>query len=340
MMDLQAVYIRDRVRLRDVSVVSMLRIRADTADARGHFGSVTEARIAGQAVPFFREPGGDLLLSFPTGVLADSLLHGNPTYANLPVWLYAIPGASAHDALLPTKRIVGEDFTTTLVLQQEAAQKPPDWQYLVPPVQMVVDESMLRITGQDFRKAVLVRVNGLSTPFTILSQTTLLCGLPGKTNTITDVEVVASVARITGTSYFAYLLGQNPTSVSGMDKLLGQFIKALLTTPGSDTFHKDFGGGMQKWVGQSTDQSGNAMASRAVMQIEMVAAKMTAGQFAANLPPDEVLLMVEIHGITVSPADPTSLEISLSLRSLSSELASVNMLVGGALALAQQATGA
>jgi hypothetical protein len=332
MIDLQAVYIRDFIKLRDVSVVAMLRITAPSSAVQENFSTVTEARVGEKVTPFFRMPSGDLMLAIPDGVVSEAVMAGGLFSADVAVWLVAQrPGVESF-----RRRVVGDDFTTT-VETSIGAPPTPDWLYQVPVDAMSVDTSMLRIMGQDFRKAVVVRVDGISVPFTVLNQTNLLCALPSNAQSIQEIDVVASSAKITGTSYFAFLLGDNPSTVSGVPKLVGQFIKGLLTTPGSSTFDKTFGAGMQKWAGQNTEHGGGTQAARAVMRIQQLAAQMTQGQLAANLPPEEVLLGVEVTDVSTSPSDPTIVNVSIVIKNLAGQLAAIDMLVGGVASVAQKA---
>lgn len=332
MIDLQAVYIRDYVRLRDVSVVSMLRVFATTLDMREKFLGVTEARIGEKTTPFFRLPSGDLMLAMPDGLVSTSAVVLGDGIPALPVWL--VSQRSGVESF--GRRVVGEDFSTTVEMSVGAAPNP-DWIYQALPSNMEVDSSMLRVTGQDFRKAVVVRIDGVSVPFTILNQTSLLCALPPGAQSVQEIDVVASSAKITGTSYFAFMLGNHPATVTGMQKLTSQFIKGLLTTPGAGTFDKLFGGGMQRWSGQKIEQGVGTQAARAVMQIQQLAAQMTQGQLATNLPPDEVLLGVDVTDISASPSDPTVLSVSVVLKNLAGQLSTIDMLVGGIAAVAQKA---
>lgn len=310
MIDLQVVYIRDYIRLQNVDLISMLRLPASTTELKERIPTITEARISGVAVPFFRDPSGDLLLAFPAGVTGGSVVQGDASFGSISVWLYAIPTGEL-----------------------------PDWSYLVPPEALRVDSGMLHVSGQDFRKAVTVLVNGQSVSFTILNQTSLLCAVPPGVDSLTSIEVIASVARVTGTSFFSYLMGQHPTTTTGPDKLLGQFIKALLTTPGTDMLDTKFGGGMQKWAGSRVAQANGGLESQIAIRIQTVAAQMTAGQIAAGLPPDETLAGVDILSIALDPVDQTSVNVSISLQTLSAKTVAVTMMLGGVESLANQAAG-
>jgi hypothetical protein len=332
MIDLQAVYIRDFVRLRDVALASMLRVFASTVSMKENFADVTEARIGGVVTPFFRMPTGDLMLAFPDGVVSDAALLPGSTPANVEVRLTAQrAGVESF-----SRRVVGDDFTTTV--EMDVAPAPdPDWVHLVDPTNMSVESSMLRVSGKDFRKAVAVRIDGVSVPFAVLNQTSLVCTIPADAESIQEISVVASSTKVTGTSYFTYMLGADPREVSGLQKMTGQFIKGLFTTPGSNTFDKEFGAGMQKWAGRRNEQGSSSQAAQAVMQIQRLASQMTVGQLQANLPPEEVLLVAEVTDVAISTVDPTVLEVGLILRNLAGQIASIDMLVGGIAAVAQKA---
>lgn len=328
MMDLQAVYIRDLVRLRDVSTVPVLRVIPPTKDLRERYLTVTEVLVDQNPAPFFRSPNGDLLVTFPEGVAAESILAGGV----VSLWLYSRP--TGKEQFL--RRVVGEDFTTEI----ETSVLPgvgDTWSYQPLAQDLKVDNQMLRVTGQDFRKAVTTLVNGLSVPFTVLGRTTLICSLPPKVSQVETIEVVASAANITGTSYFSFLLGKDPSTSTGVEKLMGQFIKGLLTSPGSGSFDKEYGAGLNKWIGSIPLKNNNALAAQVALKIQQLALQMTAGQLQAKLPPDEVLLSAQLLSVGISEDDPSTIEVSLSLRTLSEQELAINLLVGGVEAQAQKA---
>lgn len=315
MLDIQAVYIHDFVPLQDLELVGVLRIAAGTPARAAELANTTEVSINdGTPSRFFTGPGGDLFVSIPPNVFV-----------------------SRSTALVMTSNIEGHvDLSvrlTRLVKNTDGAVVDTVVE-LLGPNDVTVTSSTLRLYGTDFSSAVKVLVNGIPVGFTVLDKGTLLCGLPPNVSGIRTVEVIASVNKITGTSGFSFMLGADMSTTKGMDKLVGQFIKGLMTSKGSDSFRPDFGGDMQKWAGSFSRENG--LAAKAIIQVIGLAGQLTAGQVAAGLPYDETLAYAEVTNFTTSMADPSVAEISLRLHNLAGEISSINLLVGAAGQTAQQ----
>jgi hypothetical protein len=308
MLDFQVVYVRDRIRLTGAEPLSMLKIVSRTPKRAEELSSVTSVTIDGLDSKFFRMPGGSLMTSVPNGVYLTTTA------------LFALdrPGVPLE------VRILRELSATNKVAET------------IDPLDLRIDTDTMRVTGDDFRNAVEVLVNSTSVGFVVVDPTTLLCQIPKDTDVVETVEVLSSTSKVTGTSSFTYMIGANPASVGGIEKLTHQFIKLLWTTRGSDTFNKDLGGNLQKFVGSTTDVSGSEGLIRVVTDVQRTAALMTAGQVQRNLPQDEVLAQAEVLNFQVSPSDPTSFELELRLRTLSGLSAVISTVVGNPQAASQK----
>lgn len=300
MIDVQSVYIRDFIRLSNVAAIVLVRVLARTPLRATQLRKVTQVRVGGSPTSFFVASNGDLLANAPSDVFVST---GS---------LFSInkPG-------IPTDLEITWTGDDGLPVVEKVNQ-----------ADVQLDNNCLRVQGQDFTNAVQVLLNRQPVDFVVLSKNYLVCSHSPDLETVDSLEVVASSARITGTSFFSYFLGEPIRTVSGIEKLTGQFIKLLLTSRGTDTFNPDLGGDLQKWVSSTTDPEGSVAFSQILSKVVTLGANMTAGQVVSNLPPEETLAFVEVVDIQFNPADPTEIELSIRLRNLAGQLAAVNVLVG------------
>ena len=159
-----------------------------------------------------------------------------------------------------------------------------------------------------------VRVNGKSMPFTLTGPGSALVQFPENAASIESVEAIATTSVLNRTSFFSYLLGQNPKQVSGPFKALSQFLKVLMTTPGSDVFNKDLGGNLQNWVGgKNSLDNPQALVTKTVLSIVNTGAKFSAQQLLSGVPSDERISRVQVLGVNFDVNDPTKMSVSLKL---------------------------
>lgn len=311
MIDLQAVYIRDFIRLQYVEPLVLIRVLARTPSRAALLKNTESVSIGGSPASFFTVPNGDVLVHVPGDVYVGAGI----------VYSINSPGLPMDVVVKAKDPVSGETLTET-----------------IQPADILLDDQNLQVQGQDFTNAVQVLINKQSAGFVVLNKNYLVCTIPDGIDALDSLEVIASSARITGTSFFSYFLGEPIQTVSGIDKLTGQFIKLLLTTTGTDTFNPDIGGDLQKWSGSTTDEQGNQAFARLLTKVLTVGAKMTAGQVLSNLPPEETLASVEVLDIRFSPSDPTEIELAIRLNTLAGQIAAVNVLVGKVASAVQQAS--
>lgn len=310
MIDIQAVYIRDFVPLSNVTAVALIRILARTPERAAQLRQVTSVLVGGADAGFFVTAGGDLLVNAPGDLLV----------ASSGIFSINTPGIPTSIKLTR----VGADGVGV--------------QEIVDGADVRLDTNCLRVQGRDFSNAVQVILNRQPVEFVVLSRHYLVCSYPPDLTVVDTLEVVASTSRVTGTSFFSYFLGEPVRTVAGIDKLLGHFIKLLLTTRGSDTFNPDLGGDLQRWSGSTTDQGGSAAFAQILSKVISLGASMTAGQLRARLPPEETLAFVEVVDIQFSPADPTEIELAIRLRNLAGQTAAASVLVGQVASAIQRAS--
>jgi hypothetical protein len=114
---------------------------------------------------------------------------------------------------------------------------------------------VLDIIGQDFRSVDEVLINSIPAADTIiLSKTRLLAQLPESIDSggqIVSVTVLSRRLTITPKSMIRFRIGTTPGRNVGILRLIQLFLKLLFTTPGTDIFNKQSGGGGLSHVGST-----------------------------------------------------------------------------------------
>jgi hypothetical protein len=159
----------------------------------------------------------------------------------------------------------------------------------------------LEVFGSDFRDVTAVTLNGFTSPsFVVLSANRLLAEVPDevKSASITEVLVMSASLTLTAQSLVDFTVGPAPRKVRGPQRLMQEFLRILLRTPGSNRFHPQSGGGLAKRVGKNMTQHAAADATVAVAATERyIVSQQTP---IRSIPANERLLAAEIIGIQAS----------------------------------------
>jgi hypothetical protein len=120
----------------------------------------------------------------------------------------------------------------------------------------------LDVVGEDFRAVDEVLINGTESPdVVVLSKTRLLAQVPDALNrqTISSVSVISQRLVTTQKSFIDFKIAHMPGKVTGVLRLMQLFLKTLFTTPGSDIFSPQWGGGGLRPLGANfgKDQGGD-----------------------------------------------------------------------------------
>lgn len=163
------------------------------------------------------------------------------------------------------------------------------------------DPLQLELRGEDFSRAVGARVNGLVAEFTVTGPERLVLQVPqaARSGRVAEVTVLSSEASSSGDSVLRFRLGRPPGTVRGVQKLLQSFVRLLFTTPGSDIFAPDLGGGAMRVIGGPVrpSQEGD-MLSDFVLAVEETKRQLTRIQSRdPRIPPDERLLSASVVGV-------------------------------------------
>ena len=171
--------------------------------------------------------------------------------------------------------------------------------------------------GTNFARAAEVLVNGSSSQFTIVDDKRMFITLSKvvASQQLTSVVVLTDKETFSSSSLFSFELGGIPGLQSGPSKLIAQYVKLLLTTPGSDSFDKSSGGGLQKIPGSVSQPQHMALAQVAII-MNKVGEQIISRQDSVNLPNSEKLRSVEVVRLGFAKGDPTHIEVMIKLKTM------------------------
>lgn len=162
----------------------------------------------------------------------------------------------------------------------------------------VVPRSLI-VTGPSFKNADTVLMNGLQAPsFIAYSATQLIAEVPAplQNESITDVVVLSAVPSLTGNSLMELTIGSRIRKVSGVQRLVQNFVRLLMRTSGSNIFHPNLGGGLMRRIGANITTQ---VAADVAIAIDTTKKAFIAAQTPVpNIPPEERLLAAEIADLT------------------------------------------
>lgn len=160
----------------------------------------------------------------------------------------------------------------------------------------------LRVVGADFRAVDEVIINELPSPDVIVADRhTLVAQLPEvyqKVPEVRSVMVLSKRITLSPRSLIRFRIGKSPGKVIGIQRLLQLFLKILFTTPGTDIFSPQSGGGILKKVGETFGQSeGQNIVTDFVIAVNRTQRQLVAMQSRDQRSPrDERLLSATVVG--------------------------------------------
>jgi hypothetical protein len=299
--DLQAVYIRDIAELRAVDSIAMIRVQDVDVYGASTGSAIKNVHVNGTAAEHLVGGADRLFVGLPPNIPFESVTSITlfTASAELAPEIIEIAGGLRPNAPTGSERVT-------------------------------VDQSLVHVRGEEFDRTVTVLVNKQRREFSVVNAQNLIVSVPDGTTVIETVDVIKESTSASGESFFSYALGASKRFVTGEMKLVQQFVKALLTTKGTDIFDPNFGGDLQKWVGQQVNPGNpQALVAKTVLNIVLsVGAAFQARQFGSALPGNERLTSVEVLSVGVDPLDPTILELSLRLKTAANTRALFSLLLG------------
>lgn len=158
------------------------------------------------------------------------------------------------------------------------------------------DPPVLHLEGVGFTHAVGVRLNGkIFGGFVLHDDTVLEITVPLELRSapIQSVDVICGDLSPGGDVSLEWAVG--PDVVSGVHKLVQRWVKLLLTTPGTDSFHPDHGGGLRSVLGAVVDpDEPGPLVACILAAVTRTTDQTVASQNTRRLPPDERLRRVDV----------------------------------------------
>lgn len=197
-------------------------------------------------------------------------------------------------------------------------------------VKVSSNPAILQITGEKFESATEVLINNISAQQWVATENDIiLVYLPASLSTvpITSVAVITEdfVKNIPNLVYFE--IGNKIQAVEGIQKLIQNFVKILLQSPGSNKF-QSVGGGLLKIAGQSLINGDKTARTDIIDAITRTKSYLfSAHSKNPKIPLSEKLLDVQILSITVGENGKTDLIVSLAIKNRLGEQSSTNVAI-------------
>jgi len=189
----------------------------------------------------------------------------------------------------------------------------------------------LSIAGSDFRAVDQVLLNSVISPsVVVLNPNRLLAQVPLSIagDTISSVSVLSKTLTLTARSLLRFELNTRTQKVNGLLRLIQFFVKVLFTTPGTDIFSPNLGGGALKNLGGSfTGADGKGIVADFYVAVDQTVKQITALQARSpQLPRSERLLSATVIGANFN-AQETALIASVNLLSQTGQSALANLML-------------
>ncbi len=181
------------------------------------------------------------------------------------------------------------------------------------------------LVGVDFRNVESVLINGTDSPsFVVNSLTEITAEVPEiwRTSPISEVSVLSSQLTMTASSLVEFTFGTRPKKVAGVVRLMQTFLRLLLRSPGSNTFHPRAGGGILKRIGTNITESAAADVAVAVGNTKAYLISIQTPE--RNIPPSERLLSAEVSAVSADPQH-TSVSVTIVLTNHSGQRTAATM---------------
>lgn len=183
----------------------------------------------------------------------------------------------------------------------------------------------IEIRGVNFHAVTEILINSVKvTTFVIESQRLIRAELPFGIPPfrVRSVEMLTSLPVGAEAAKMFFEFGRTPTSIQGIQKLVQQVIKFLLTTPGRDLFDPQIGGGFLRQLGRNipVHQTSSIMTDLAVGISRAQTQIIEAQTGDLTIPADERLLSLDVIDAMVD-AKSASIFVAIKVTSAAGESA-------------------
>lgn len=197
-----------------------------------------------------------------------------------------------------------------------------------------LEVAAVKVTGKKMDAAAIVLINNIESPsFFVISKSELVAEVPSivvdSDDIIRSVAVLSSRSSNTERSVVNFRIGGHLTKVSGIQRLVQRYILMLLTSPGSDLFDPELGGGLQDLIGTvasgpSSDHAVSGSVARAVNKATEDLQRVQGS--SPFLDPSEKLVSADIMGTFFDPRT-TVLAVQIQLNSAAGRSAVANLVL-------------
>jgi hypothetical protein len=188
---------------------------------------------------------------------------------------------------------------------------------------------VIDVTGADFRSVDEVLINKIaSEDVVVLSKTRLVAQVPESlmAQRVLSVTILSRRLTLSSKSMLKFRLSRTPGKVSGVLRLVQKFLKILFTTPGSDIFNRQIGGGALRNVGATFGvEEGGDVINNLVIAIDTTSRQIIALQGRnPSLPRNERLLSAKIIRAGFNKQEG-AVDIAVEITNQSGEAAMANL---------------
>lgn len=184
------------------------------------------------------------------------------------------------------------------------------------------------VSGDSFDVAAEVLYNGVQVEqFLVQSPNRLLVRVPDSQlgRPLTSVVVYADVPTTFGDASLSFKVPTPIRSVSGVGRMTQSFLLVLMTTPGSDIFSKDSGGGVRALIGKTANTKGSSVSSDIAMAVERAKSEILREQAKyPGIPLDERLMSAALDSVSFDK-DSSTIFAKISLQNMLGQGAEVNL---------------
>lgn len=183
------------------------------------------------------------------------------------------------------------------------------------------------VVGSDFDKTSEVYYNDtLVTEFIVNSPARMVVRVPDSQvgKSFQSIRVLSTAMATKKDAVLSFGIGNPAQFTSGLDRLVQAWAMVFLTTPGSDIFDLESGGGARSIIGRNTDRRGKGVSADLAHAIDRTKTELLRLQSKyPNLPLDEKILNASLASLTFD-SKTTSLLARVELSNMMGQAAEVS----------------
>lgn len=184
------------------------------------------------------------------------------------------------------------------------------------------------VVGSQFSKTESVELNGvLVKEYAITADDRIIVRLPDSLigKSLNSVRIYSTVSLANMDAIVSMGLTRPVLTVAGIDRLVQSWLLLFFTTPGSDVFSKESGGGGNTLIGKSTDREYRSVASDVAIAVNKTKAELQRTQaVATGIPLSEKLLTADMEQCFFDQSTST-LNVVVSIQNMLGQFAQVSL---------------